>query len=126
MTDNRALAEDGKEAVYINRSDGLAIGEIKKLGINQIIISMEANPIVGMRATKLGIPVMQAVENKRDAVEKYLKINNIHLHPDHVAFIGNDLNDKLAMEYVGWPLAPADAYVEVKSIAKIVLNTGAF
>ena len=42
MTDNRViLREDGLESVVVNRSDGLAIGIIKSMGIPQMILSKE-------------------------------------------------------------------------------------
>lgn len=121
MTDNRVLVfENGKEAVFVNRSDGLAVGEIKKMGIRQLIISTERNSVVKARANKLKIPMMQAIEDKKIAVEKYLKKNKID--KKKVVFVGNDINDKAAMELVGLPVAPADAHDDVKKIAKIVLS----
>ena len=37
MTDNSVLVdEDGKESVRVNRSDGLAIAELKKRGLSKI------------------------------------------------------------------------------------------
>ena len=46
MTDNKVYVDqDGKEIVQVNRGDGLGISEIKKLGIEQIIISTEQNPV---------------------------------------------------------------------------------
>ena len=122
MTDNRVLVnEDGKEAVFVNRSDGLAVSAIKQMGIKQLIVSTEANPVVLVRAKKLGIPVINAVSDKKRAVEEYLKQEKIN--KTSVAFVGNDINDKEAMEYIGWPIAPADAHAEIKKIARIVLKT---
>ena len=51
MTNNKVLVdENGIESVIVNRADGLGISEIKKLGIDQIIISTEKNPLVTQRA----------------------------------------------------------------------------
>ena len=73
MTDNKALLfSNGDEAVFINRSDGLAIEKIKSLGISQIIISTETNSIVLKRAKKLGIDVINGVKNKLDELNKYM------------------------------------------------------
>ena len=58
MTDNTIyLNQNGKEMARVNRSDGLAVQELKKLGYIQIIVSTESNPIVKMRGNKLNIPV---------------------------------------------------------------------
>jgi 3-deoxy-D-manno-octulosonate 8-phosphate phosphatase KdsC-like HAD superfamily phosphatase len=44
MTDNRVYVDQsGNEMVQVNRADGLGISEIKKIGIQQIIISTEKN-----------------------------------------------------------------------------------
>jgi YrbI family 3-deoxy-D-manno-octulosonate 8-phosphate phosphatase len=72
MTDNKVYADqNGNEMVQVNRADGLGIAEIKKLGIKQIIISTEKNPVVSARANKLGIPCLQGIENKKDALINY-------------------------------------------------------
>jgi len=122
MTDNRALVfEDGKEAVFVNRSDGLAVKAIQDMGIEQIIVSTEASPVVRARAKKLNIPFMESVGDKKKVVEKYLRKKK--LCRQNVIFVGNDLNDKEVMEFVGWPIAPVDARREIKKIAKIILST---
>ena len=42
MTDNKVyISQNGNEMVRVNRADGLAVSEIKKLGIKQIIISSD-------------------------------------------------------------------------------------
>jgi YrbI family 3-deoxy-D-manno-octulosonate 8-phosphate phosphatase len=80
MTDNKVYADqNGNEMVQVNRADGLGIAEIKKLGIKQIIISTEKNPVVSARANKLGIPCLQGIENKKDALINYCRENNITL-----------------------------------------------
>ena len=55
MTDNRVLVlENGREAAFCSRADGLAIQKIKELGILQIVLSTEKNRVVAARAKKLG------------------------------------------------------------------------
>jgi YrbI family 3-deoxy-D-manno-octulosonate 8-phosphate phosphatase len=122
MTDNRVLTlQDGTEAIFANRSDGLAISLIRDMGIKQVIISMEKNPVVKARAEKVGIQCLQGIGDKLNILIKYLDEQNID--KEKVAFIGNEINDVAAMSYVGLPVAPADAYPEVKNVAKIVLKT---
>ena len=121
MTDNRVLVdENGKEAVFVNRGDGLAVAAIKKAGIEQVIISTEKNKVVTARANKLKIKVMQGVDDKRSLVLKYIRTKKID--PKKVIYVGNDINDLEAMKVVGWPVAPSDACEEVKKIAKTVLS----
>ena len=119
MTDNKVLIfQDGKEAVFCNRSDGLAISKIKQMGIPQIIISTEVNEVVTARAKKLGIPVIQGADNKKELVKKYCKDKKIDL--DKVIYVGNDINDLDIMKLVGYPVAPSDASREIRRVAKII------
>ena len=122
MTDNKVnVDQHGNESVKVNRGDGLAISEIKKLGISQIIISTEKNIVVQKRAEKLNIPFIQGVENKKTTLISYLKGNKID--SNNVAFIGNDTNDLEVMEIVGLPISPSDAHPKVKEISKIITNS---
>ena len=121
MTDNKVfIDQNGNEMVQVNRADGLGIAEIKKLGIKQIIISTEKNPVVSARALKLGIPCLQGIENKNLALIDYCKNNNIDLQ--NVAYVGNDINDKNVMEIVGIKFCPSDAHESILNISDHILN----
>jgi YrbI family 3-deoxy-D-manno-octulosonate 8-phosphate phosphatase len=121
MTDNRViLREDGLESVIVNRSDGLAVGIIKNRGILQMILSKEQNKVVETRARKLGIPVLKGIDNKKETLIAYCTEKNISLA--NVVYIGNDINDIEAMGIVAYPICPSDAYEEVKSVSKLVLD----
>jgi len=122
MTDNKVYVDqNGNEMVMVNRSDGLGVSEIKKLGIKQLIISTEKNPVVSKRAEKINIPYIQGVEKKEKYLLKYCNDKNIDIKD--VAFIGNDLNDLKVMEVVGLPMCPSDSAGTIKKISKIVLQS---
>ena len=121
MTDNNIyVAQDGKEMVLVNRADGLGVSEIKKMGIDQIIISTEKNAVVSARACKLGITCLQGIDNKKDTLIDYCNKNDIDL--TRVAYVGNDINDKEAMEIAGVSFCPADAHESIKAISDHVLK----
>ena len=121
MTDNKVyIDQNGSEMVQVNRADGLGVAEIKKMGIKQIIISTEKNPVVSARANKLDIQCFQGIDNKKDILLKYCQEINIDL--SQVAYVGNDINDKDAMEIVGFTLCPADAHETIKEISDHVLK----
>lgn len=121
MTDNRVLvSEDGTESVMVNRSDGLAVGNIRALGIRQIIITTEENNVVEARARKLSVPLIKGTRDKKAALMDYCKANDIDM--SSVAYIGNDINDLDAMKCVGLPACPSDACDEIKSISKLVIR----
>ncbi|MCP4613777.1 MAG: HAD hydrolase family protein [Planctomycetes bacterium] len=119
MTDNRAIVlQDGTEAVFVNRSDGLGVEQIRSFGIAQLIVSSEANPVVKARAEKLGLEVIASCKNKKDILKNYCNQKNYDLKK--VIFVGNDFNDLEAMKIVGFPVAPADAYPEIIKTARLV------
>ena len=122
MTDNKVYVDqDGKETVQVNRGDGLGISEIKKLGIEQIIISTEKNPVVMKRATKLNIKCLQGIENKKSALINYCQKNDFELL--NVAYVGNDINDKEVMEIAGTTYCPSDAHKSIQIISDYILKT---
>jgi 3-deoxy-D-manno-octulosonate 8-phosphate phosphatase (KDO 8-P phosphatase) len=117
MTDNRVYVfEDGREAVCCNRGDGLGCDMLRDAGMEMLILSTEANPVVKARANKLKIPVLQGVGDKRANLQNLLDQRGIET--GRVMFVGNDLNDLDAMGIVGWPVAPADAHPQVLAIAR--------
>jgi len=121
LTDNRVLVLDnGQEAVFCNRSDGMAIGALRRAGIPVIIMSTETNSVVSARARKLDIPALQALNDKAAALEKFCTERGILL--ETVIYVGNDLNDRDAMVKVGHSVCPADAHPAIKAISRTVLK----
>ncbi len=119
MTDNRVIVfQDGSEAIMANRSDGLGVERIRSLGIPQMILSTETNPVVKARGTKLKLEVISGCRNKKETLSSYCHENNYDLK--QVVYIGNDLNDLEAMKIVGFPIAPADAHPDILKIACMV------
>jgi len=122
MTDNKVYVDqNGNEMVQVNRADGLGVSEIKKLGIEQIIISTEMNPVVSARANKIGIPCLQGINNKKDTLIDYCQKYNIDLK--NVAYVGNDINDKNVMKITGTTFCPSNAHESIKIISDYILNT---
>ena len=122
MTNNKVyMDQNGNEMVQVNRADGLGVSEIKKLGIEQMIISTETNPVVLTRAKKLGINCLQGIDNKKDALKDYCFENQIEL--TNVIYIGNDINEKDVMEIAGITFCPSDAHKSIINISDHALNT---
>ena len=97
FTDNMVyVLQDGSEAVRCNRSDGIGLQKLKKLGIETVIISTESNPVVSARAQKLKIRCFQNCEDKRKTLENVAREIGISL--DEVAFVGNDINDQPCLD----------------------------
>lgn len=122
LTDNRVLVmEDGTEAVFCSRADGLAFDALRRHGLPALILSTETNRVVQARATKLRVEALQAVRDKATALREFCAARKIALA--EVAFVGNDLNDLPVMRIVGHPVAVADAHPAVTQVARYVLRT---
>ena len=116
MTDNHVYVDqDGKETAMVHRGDGLAVGLLRKMGVAQLILSTEVNPIVSHRAEKLKLPVIHKVPDKAEALKENCEKEGIPLSA--VMYIGNDVNDLQAMELAGFRGAPADAEPEILAVA---------
>ncbi len=121
FTDNRVLvSESGAESVFCYRSDGVGISRIKELGIGCAVISAETNPVVARRCEKLNIDCVQGVDEKEQVLQRMLA--DRELSPEDAAFVGNDVGDIECMLDVGVPIAVADAYPEVKAVAKLTTS----
>ena len=116
FTDNMVYVfEDGTEAVRCFRSDGIGLHKLKKIGIETVIISTEANPVVSARASKLKIRCVQNCQDKRAVLEEMAHDQGIRL--SEVAFVGNDINDLPCLECVALPIVVQDAHPDVVSTA---------
>ena len=119
MTDNRVLVfQDGTEAVFCNRSDGLAIEMLNAAGYKMLILSTETNLVVKARASKLNLEVIHGTEDKLTTLTLYCKSNQIPM--EAVCYVGNDINDLEVMNAVGIKIAPSDAYSRILNIADII------
>ena len=109
MTDNRVFVnQEGVETVAANRSDGLGIGMIRKMGIEQRILSTETNPVVARRAEKIGVEATHGSADKGSALIALAAETSVSL--SEILYVGNDVNDADAMGMAGFKVAPADAH----------------
>ena len=122
LTDNLVyLDQNGIEAVSCSRADGLAFDVLRKLKKPVYILSTEKNTVVSTRAKKLGVPVLQSIENKEEALRDFVSRQDYQLA--NILYVGNDLNDYKAMKICGFTACPADSHEKIKQISTIVLTT---
>jgi 3-deoxy-D-manno-octulosonate 8-phosphate phosphatase (KDO 8-P phosphatase) len=123
FTDNRVwVNERGEEALAFSRSDGLGLRRLDDVGVRYMIVSMEQNPIVGARAQKLQVDCLQGITDKLTVVKERSADAGVSL--EETAFVGNDINDADCLRAVGCPVVPADAWPEVKPLARWILTRG--
>ena len=73
MTDDRVwVDQDGHEIVAANRSDGLGVAMLRKIGIRMVVLSTETNPVVTARCRKLELTAIQGVGDKQAALQSFL------------------------------------------------------
>jgi YrbI family 3-deoxy-D-manno-octulosonate 8-phosphate phosphatase len=120
FTDNRVwVNERGEEALAFSRSDGLGLRRLDEVGVRYLILSMESSPIVGARAQKLQAKCVQGVKDKFAVLREHAAVADVLL--DETAYVGNDVNDADCLRAVGLPVVPADAWPEVRPLARWVL-----
>jgi N-acylneuraminate cytidylyltransferase len=121
MTDNRVFVdENGREMVAAYRSDSLGVRMMREAGIAAMVLSMEVNPVVAARCRKMNIPVVQGQDDKAAALKAILAERG--LDPQHVIFVGNDVNDLPCFPLVACAVAVADSQPVVLRQADIVLS----
>ena len=119
MTDNRvSVDQDGRESVCANRSDGLGVSLIHKLGLEQVILSTEVNPVVKARADKIGLEAIHGIRDKGSALLELADKRKISVAD--ILFVGNDINDADAMGLAGFKVAPADGHPSILALADYV------
>ena len=85
-----------------------------------MIVSTEKNPVVSMRAQKLGIECRQGIDDKADCIRQACDEASVPL--ERIAFVGNDINDISALRIAGLAIVVADAYPEAKDYADFCLS----
>jgi N-acylneuraminate cytidylyltransferase len=119
MTDDRVLVhQDGKEAVVCHRGDGFGIERVRRIGVDVLVLSKETNPVVAARCQKLGIECHQGFDDKLPKLQSLAAERG--LGPEHVVYVGNDVNDLECVQWVGVGVAVADARPELRRFAQWV------
>lgn len=115
--------ENGKETVRCSRKDGLGIELLKAIGVDVIVLSKETNKVVESRCLKLGITCVHSLSNGQAKKEKLQEeMHNRNLSPYQVAFMGDDINDLEAVQFVGIGIVVADGHTSLKYIANYVTS----
>jgi YrbI family 3-deoxy-D-manno-octulosonate 8-phosphate phosphatase len=123
VTDNQVITDEkGREAVTASRADGMLIPKLREKGIEMMVLSSEKNPVVEKRSKKMDVEAVygMGVSKKGEVMKEVLEKKGIR--PEHVVFVGNDLNDLPCFEIAAWAVAVADAYPEVLRHADFVLT----
>jgi N-acylneuraminate cytidylyltransferase len=122
FTDNKVhVRQDRTEMVICHRGDGWGLSELRERGLPIWVLSTEKNPVVQARCDKLDLPCMHGAEDKKALLTDWLSDRDID--PEHVVFLGNDVNDQECLRLAGCGAVVADAHPDVKPSANLVLST---
>lgn len=122
MTDNRVWTDaSGRESVACDRSDGHGVAMLRDAGIEMAVLSTETDDVVAARCRKLGLSVTHGLgDGKGDALRALAADRGVPL--EHVAFVGNDVNDLECLGMAGLPVVPSDAHPAARAAARMVLT----
>jgi len=125
LTDGTLLVTpDGEELKSYNVKDGLGILLANLAGFKTGIISGKTSRPLKKRAEELNITELhQGITDKKKVLSEILEKHK--LHPEEIAYIGDDLGDLDVINSVGLAGAVADAHPEIKKRSHFIcLNPG--
>lgn len=118
LTDDRIIVlQDGHEAVICYRTDRSGLESLKNLGFETILISEDEDSPATAWSSRLGIPRVTSLGDKRACLESYCRDRDISM--SQVAYVGEDIE---VMKAVGLAVAVADALPPVLEAAHVVLR----
>ena len=121
LTDGKIYyTSSGEEIKAFDIKDGLGIKEIATAnGIQCAVITGRKSPMVERRCLDLGINhLYQGVSDKVECLKSLADKEGIELK--EIAYMGDDVNDLMAMEMCGVVGCPSDAVEKVKSAADYI------
>ena len=112
-------SEKGDELKKFNTRDGMAFRLLREKGIITGMITAEEVALNKRRCEKLKIDVFApGCTDKVDCINRLCRTYDIR--PEEVVYIGDDLFDKDAVEFVGFGCCPADAVESVREVADYI------
>ncbi len=120
LTDGGLIYDNqGIETKRFHVRDGFGVRLWQRAGGRFGLVTSRSSHLVKIRAAELDITVIrQGSQDKLAAVKELLQ--ELQLTPDRVCYIGDDLPDLAAVQYVGVGVAVADACQELQAAADYV------
>jgi 3-deoxy-D-manno-octulosonate 8-phosphate phosphatase (KDO 8-P phosphatase) len=113
--------ESGDEIKSFSVKDGLAIATWIRMGKKVAIITGRKSNIVEKRLNELKVThIYQGIRYKKEKLDEILEIEGLSY--EHVAVIGDDLNDYNMLKSAAISFTPNDGVDDIKEIVNVVLN----
>ncbi len=121
LTNGKISLINQQEIKHFHAHDGLGMKLLQKTGVHIAIVTARRSPAITQRMNELGIQkVLQGQTNKHKSIQKLKK--DMDLDKQHIAYIGDDLPDLSAMQYVGLGIAVSNASTLIKPYADWVTH----
>lgn len=117
------ISDDGSETKRFSVRDGLGFRLWINAGFQLAIITAKTGNALRHRMSSLGIDesmIIQGSEDKSDALNTIIERTGID--ESKIAYMGDDWPDLPAIRRVGYPIAPADAEIEVRDLCAFVTS----
>ncbi len=109
FTDNCVYTDEvGRESVRCNKYDSIGTAQLAKTDIELVVVSSEKNISVQKRCEKLNLLYFTGVDDKGVLIANILAERSFNA--DQALYLGNDLNDIPALDFVGFKVAVRDSH----------------
>lgn len=122
MTDGGMYLDDkGTSFKKFFAHDGIGISMVKNIGVKVAMITTSVTPVMQERAKILKLDALVTGSfNKGEAVEKLCK--DFGVSTNNTAHIGDDINDIMAFNKVGMPIAVANSVETIFNFVCYITN----
>ncbi|MBT4824934.1 acylneuraminate cytidylyltransferase [Candidatus Woesearchaeota archaeon] len=115
------LDKEGHESLKFSRIDGKGIELLRNKGMIIGVVSSEDSDIVRKRMNKLEIKEIHLGIKDKLAVYTNLK-NKYDIKDEEVCYCGDDIQDFVVMEKVGYPCCPKNSHKLIIKVSKYFSN----
>lgn len=125
LTDGRVgYSQSGDQVKFFHTKDGLIIQRLARQNVQfGFISSGSTDYLIQKRAETLGVQrVYAGGRPKTEVVDEWL--SEMNLRYEHLAYVGDDINDLAVIQKAGITACPADATPAVKQAVQVILTKG--
>ncbi len=122
FTDNSVIINaDRTISRKVSFKDIMGVSLLVKNGYQVGFISGEKNPIIEMISEKFNLKeIHMDIRDKLTVLKEIISRNNLNL--DEILYIGDDVNDKLCLEFVKTKITVPNANKKIKAIEGIQIT----
>ncbi|MGD0282211.1 MAG: HAD-IIIA family hydrolase [Dissulfurispiraceae bacterium] len=117
-------SEKGETLKRFSIRDGMGVERLRRIvNVETGIITGEKSASIRKRADKLQIAELHlGIKEKEQVLEEIMLRTS--LSREHIAYIGDDINDLEIIKKVGLSACPSDSFPAVKKIADFICSSG--